>query len=109
VQLDVEKERCLEAIRDIVASPAVGGFVVGYTAAPIAARRRSYRGEDFRCLVMLTDHATRDEALDLEGALWETASKFPKWGKTGNHRRSAGGVRDDRMNELIHGVYLAWW
>ncbi len=104
-----EKDRCLEAIFDIIESPKVEGFVIGYTAGPIIARRKSYRSKGFRCLAMLTDHAARDRALNLEAALWEVASKHPKWGKKGGHRRSAGGVGDEHKNEPVHGVYIAWW
>lgn len=111
-QLDTELKRCEEAMKDICASPSVEGFNVGYTRRSIKERRQQYRAPypDYRCLVMLSDGLTRQDAQDLEERLCREASTWDKWRSgDGHHRRSAGGVGEEGADELIHGVYIAWW
>src|ERR1700694_1663971 len=62
----------------ICRSPAVGGFLVGVTAAPIP-RRSSFRREGFPNFIILATGLTPRKATEIEKALWTVFVKHKKY------------------------------
>lgn len=123
VLLDKKINLCCSAIEAICKSPAVYDYAIGLTSKPLMKRRSQYQGEFHDCgdtlMIMLVDCLNRGHALDIEERLcnWARAApkdssvytKFAPNEKGTRHWRNHGGTDAEKADQLIHGVYMAFW
>lgn len=88
--------RCITQVAAVARSPAVAQYLVGITANE-RTRRSSYERIGFQYFFILETVLTLQEALDLEGALFNHLHADKKLArkyhaeKKGGHRASSGG------------------
>ena len=110
--------RLEKTMRAICRSPDVSWYKIGFTSNPSFKRAESHRKEwGFTSFVVLADSLTREQALSLEEKLFTRAvissedvlyQKYVDDLRDKGHRRSYGGARPERADELIHSVYMIW-
>ena len=110
-------ERCVQTICAICESSKVDRFRIGYTLQPIHKRSAHYRGDKWNHIVAVADQMCREDALDLEKHLFLRMQsdkqgllyfKYDQLIRHKAYRRSAGGKTEERKDEKIHSVYIAW-
>ena len=114
---ETQMEHLLSAISEIVKSPAVEGYNVGYTARSGWDRLKEYLRVDYRHLVILLDKLPQREASAIECELQRRACadrrsllyrKYHPDKRNGPAYPSVGGAKHD-PSTAIHSVYIAWW
>lgn len=112
------EDECIAATEAIITSPAITGYLIGYTSDSLANRLYRYKGESFKHLVILADKLNRKDALDLERSLQLKATKAKKshilYRKYHPDKRDKPLIRSKGTGKidadaLVHSVYLAWW
>ena len=89
-------DRCITQVAAFARSPAVSQYLVGITAKE-RTRRSSYERIGFGYFLILEPGLTLQEALELEGALFDKLQASKKLAtkyhseKKGGHRASSGG------------------
>ena len=102
------RDRHIETIKAVIASPQVAQFVIGVSGQKSEIRYAQYRKAEFEHYVILSDSWSGLEALWLERELQDifktSRYSYSEEHRNDSHRNSLGGKKFDRYH-----VYLAWY
>jgi hypothetical protein len=109
------KNRYLNTVQAIAASPRVDQFLIGFTSRAGVHRFAEYRPYEYEHLVILADKLNDKEAKGLEEFLQTKCKSDSKTaaGRKYHKRRKklpyTKGGSSRTPNKPIHSVYMVWW